>query len=143
MEQKYLEEQGSDLLLFWFLLFNGLPHHFINIICHQHQPEFSVTTFCLSFRSVIPAERIYYRRIFHTDTNCSLAVNNHIPIKIIPFIAKLLADHRNNSQLRKPFILKSHSLTLHMTIWSLYIKTILAHYWFNALGQAILLLASF
>lgn len=58
-------------------------------------------------------------------------MNNHIPIKIIPFIAKLLADYSNNSQLRKPFILKSHSLTLCMARWSLDRKAVLPCCWYK------------
>lgn len=60
---------------------------------------------CLSFRFIVPAESIYWRRIFHSDTNSHLAVNNHILIKSILFIANLLPEAWKNIPTRSPFIL--------------------------------------
>ena len=110
--------KNKPLIYCWtdFSVFNGFAHHFANIICHW--PQCSFNSCCLSFRSIIPAESIYQRRIFHSDTNSSLAVNNHILIKIILFLANLLPEARKHTQTRKPFILSCNHFLLTVTaIW--------------------------
>lgn len=71
---------------------NGLAHHF----CTHNLSLAADSVLCnscfLSFRSIIPAESMEERRIFHSDTDSRLAVNNHFLIRLILYAAALLAE---------------------------------------------------